>query len=126
MQLRVARPTDRLDAVVAFYKDAVGLEVLGGFTDHDGFDGVMLGKPGASWHLELTRERGAVAGNAPSREHLLVLYIPDEREWNIAVERMRAAGVAPTPAHNPYWDRCGITYVDPDGYGVVLSRESWP
>jgi len=26
---------------------------------------------------------------------------------------------------NPYWDRCGLTFEDPDGYRVVLQRENW-
>ena len=40
--LRVARPTDQLAAVVKFYHDGLGFEVLYEFHDHDGFDGVML------------------------------------------------------------------------------------
>ena len=47
--LRVARPSDNLDAVVEFYRDGLGFTVLYEFTDHDGFDGVMLG------HLALQR-----------------------------------------------------------------------
>ena len=42
-KLRVARPTDQLEEVVRFYSAGVGLEILGSFQDHDGFDGVMLG-----------------------------------------------------------------------------------
>jgi len=42
-QLRVARPTNDLDAVIRFYRDGVGFDVLSEFHDHDGFDGVMLG-----------------------------------------------------------------------------------
>jgi hypothetical protein len=41
--LRVARPTDELAAVIRFYRDGLGFEVLFQFQDHDGFDGVMLG-----------------------------------------------------------------------------------
>jgi len=29
-------------------------------------------------------------------------------------------------ARNPYWDRWGVTIVDPDGYLLVLSHRSWP
>lgn len=46
--LRVARPTDRMAEVTAFYRDGLGLTVLGEFRDHDGFDGVMLGHPNAA------------------------------------------------------------------------------
>lgn len=47
--LRVARPSDDLEAVVRFYRDGLGFSVLYEFKDHDGFDGVMLGFPGASY-----------------------------------------------------------------------------
>ena len=46
--LRVARPTDDLDAVVRFYRDGLGFDVLSEFRDHAGFDGVMLGHPTAA------------------------------------------------------------------------------
>lgn len=76
--LRVARPTDRLDDVVRFYTDGVGLARLGGFEDHDGFDGVMLGVPGAAYHLEFTRKRDHITGRAPTKDNLLVFYLPDK------------------------------------------------
>jgi len=28
-------------------------------------------------------------------------------------------------AFNPYWDRKGLTFEDPDGYRVVLENEEW-
>ena len=52
-KLRVARPTDDLEAVARFYRDGLGFAELYRFADHDGFDGVMLGLPGAPYHLEL-------------------------------------------------------------------------
>jgi catechol 2,3-dioxygenase-like lactoylglutathione lyase family enzyme len=124
--LRVARPTDDLEALLPFYRDGLGFEVLGGFEDHDGFDGVMLGHRAAAWHLEFTRARGTAAGRAPGKENLLVLYLPDVAGWAAAVARMQAAGFAPVAAANPYWDRDGQTFEDPDGYRVVLQRGSWP
>ena len=58
MQLRVARHTERLDEVVAFYRDGVGLTEIGGFRDHEGYDGVFLAVPGTGAHLELTAGGG--------------------------------------------------------------------
>ena len=120
--LRIARPTDRLDEIERQYVDGLGFERLGGFRDHDGFDGVMLGHPGAGYHLEFTREAGVPAGGAPSPEHLLVFYLPEEAEWQAACRRAEAAGWQHVPAHNPYWDRQGRTYADLDGYRVVLAN----
>lgn len=124
--LRVARPTDQLAAVVRFYVEGVGLAVLGSFEDHEGFDGVMLGIPGASYHLEFTRRRGHTAGRAPTEDNLLVFYLPNLADFQSAVARMEAAGHSPVPAFNPYWDRLGRTYEDPDGYRVVLQQAAWP
>jgi hypothetical protein len=39
---------------------------------------------------------------------------------------MRAAGFPPVPSFNPYWDRDGLTFEDPDGYRVVLQHGAWP
>lgn len=126
VHLRIARPTDQLDAVVAFYRDGLGFEVLAAFRDHDGFDGVMLGRPGAAYHLEFTRKARHAVGRAPNDDNLLVFYLPDRAEWGAAVARMEAAGYATVPAFNPYWDRVGRTYADPDGYRVVLQNAAWP
>jgi hypothetical protein len=35
-----------LEAVTAFFRDRVGFHELGGFADHDGYDGVFLAVPG--------------------------------------------------------------------------------
>ena len=124
--LRVARSTDQLDEVVRFYSHGLGLAVLGSFRDHDGFDGTMLGSPGAAYHLEFTHKRGDGAGPAPTEDNLLVFYLPDSSQWREAITRMRTAGYEPVPSVNPYWDGSGRTFEDPDGYRVVLQNGSWP
>lgn len=123
--LRVARPTDDIAALLPFYRDGLGLAVLGGFTDHAGFDGIMLGAPRCPYHLEFTHQRGHRAGRAPSMDHLLVFYLPEQAAWEAAVARMRAAGFAAVPAWNPYWEERGETFEDPDGYRVVLQQDRW-
>ena len=123
--LRVARPSDDIDALLPFSRDGLGLTVLHRFEDHDGFDGVMLGHERAPYHFEFTRARGHTAGRAPTEDNLVVFYLPDAGEWQAAVERMCTAGFAPVEAFNPYWDRDGLTFEDPDGYRVVLQRAAW-
>ena len=124
-KLRVARPTDHLEETVRFYTEGLGLSRLDSFEDHEGFDGVMVGIPGAAYHLEFTRKRGHEAGVAPTADDLLVFYIPDPGEWQKAVDRMVAAGYAPVTAFNPYWDRAGRTFQDADRYRVVLHNGAW-
>jgi catechol 2,3-dioxygenase-like lactoylglutathione lyase family enzyme len=126
VHLRVARPSDDLETVVRFYTEGLGFTVLSQFTDHDGFDGVMLGHAGAAYHLEFTRKAGHEAGRAPTRDNLLVFYLPDPGEWQAAVDRLLALGHRPVESFNPYWDRRGVTFEDPDGYRVVLQNAAWP
>ena len=123
--LRVARPTDNLPALLPFYCDGLGLEQLFAFTDHAGFCGLVLGHPQAPYHLEFTHQPGHAVDRAPTADNLLVFYLPDAAEWRAAVERIEAAGFAPVPAYNPYWDQQGRTYEDPDGYRVVLQQAAW-
>ena len=123
--LRVARPTDQLEAVVAFYCSLFGFCELGRFVDHDGFDGVMLGHPDAGYHLEFTHAAGHTVGRAPTRDNLLVFYLPSTDDWNEAVEHIQSCGVKAVESFNPYWDRQGRTYEDPDGYRVVLQNAAW-
>src|SRR5215467_8166840 len=122
--LRVARPTDNLDEVVRFYEVGLGLTRLGSFEDHDGFDGIMFGIPGAFYHLEFTSHRGSRAGRAPTPNKLLMFYLPERQDGQAAIERMMAAGYKPVQSFNPYWDRSGRTFEDPDGYRVVLQNRS--
>ena len=124
--LRIARPTDHLAEVVRFYEEGLGLTCLGSFKDHDGFDGVMLGIPGAAYHLEFTHYRDHVAGHAPTKDNLLVFYFPNHDDWHAAIARMSAAGYTSVPSFNPYWDHFGRTFEDPDGYRVVLHNGSSP
>ncbi len=121
MQLRVARHTQRLDEVVAFYRDGIGLTEIDRFRGHDGYDGVFLAVPGTGAHLELTAG-GDHGAPAPHPETLLVFYLGDEEAVRTVAGRL---GAAPIAAANPYWARHGLTFEDPDGFRVVLVGDRW-
>jgi catechol 2,3-dioxygenase-like lactoylglutathione lyase family enzyme len=121
MQLRVARHTERLGALVRFYRDGLGLTEVGGFQGHDGYEGVFLDVPGIGAHLELTAG-GVHGGPVPHPESLLVLYLGDEQAVRAVADRLGAEPVAPA---NPYWAEHGLTFEDPDGFRVVLVPERW-
>ena len=123
--LRVARPTDNLDVVIHFYRDGLGLAILYRFENHQGFDGVMLGRKDASYHLEFTHAHGHRADHAPTADNLIVFYLPDRVEWEQTVRSMRNAGFQPVAAFNPFWDRDGVTFEDSDGYRVALQNAAW-
>jgi catechol 2,3-dioxygenase-like lactoylglutathione lyase family enzyme len=121
MHLRVARHTDRLEEVVAFYRDGLALPEIGRFRDHDGYDGVFLDIPGTGAHLELTAG-GRHGAPTPHPESLLVLYVGDDAGVQAIAARI---GTEPAIPANPYWAAHGLTFEDPDGFRVVLVPERW-
>jgi len=124
--LRVARATNDFGPILAFYRDGLGFAELGRFEGHDGFDGIILGHPAWPYQFEFTIEHGNLAQRSVSPEQLLVFYLPDETAWQAAVDRMEQLGVVPVAANNPYWDRRGKTFEDPDGFRVVLENSNSP
>jgi hypothetical protein len=118
--LRIARPTPDLARIERFWA-AVGLEVLWRSDPASGHDLVMLGLPGAAWHLELVLDDLAPT---PTEEDLVVIYLDGPVDPQLVTE-VEAAGGTRVTARNPYWEQWGVTLQDPDGYRLVLSTRAW-
>jgi catechol 2,3-dioxygenase-like lactoylglutathione lyase family enzyme len=116
MRLRIARHTDRLEELVAFYRDRVGLPETGRFVDHDGYDGVFLDVPGTGTELELTAG-GNETAPPPHPESLLVLYFDSQAELEAVATRIAQPEVVPA---NPYWRAHARAFADPDGFQLLL------
>ena len=123
--LRIARPVRDLDLSASMYKRGLGLEELGRFEDHEGFDGVMLGSRGMGFHFEFTLCRYHPVEPAPTPEDLIVFYVPEPSAWQERCAAMLQAGFKAVEAFNPYWHELGRTFEDPDGYRVVIQRAAW-
>lgn len=123
--MRVARPTDNLQAISQMYTEGLGFEILAQFEGHSEFDGIVLGHKNHPYHLEFTQQQGTSVGKAPTPENLIVFYIPDSGEWEAACSRMQAVGFNQVSSYNPYWDVVGKTYEDLDGYRIVLQNREW-
>ncbi|KAK4169085.1 Glyoxalase/Bleomycin resistance protein/Dihydroxybiphenyl dioxygenase [Cladorrhinum sp. PSN259] len=124
--IRIARPTNDIDKLLSFYRDGLGFKVLGSFADHEGFDGVMMGHGGAGYHLEFTLKRGHTVPQCPTQDNLLIFYLPDKKTYAEALAQMEGAGYSSVVSFNPYWDGCGKTFEDADGYRVVLANMASP
>jgi ribosomal protein S18 acetylase RimI-like enzyme len=116
--VRVAHPVRDLDRSAAFYRDVLGLPARGGFTGHDGYSGAFFGLPGGG-ELELTV--GPVEPRPGTDDDLLVLYAATPDDARRVAAEMAATGAPTVRAANPYWERWGRTFLDPDGYAVVVA-----
>ena len=114
----MAHPSGDLDRSGAFYRDLLGLRPTGGFAGHGGYDGIFFGLPGGG-ELELTA--GPATPRPGSDEDLLVLYLPTLDDVRETAAELEAAGVPTVPAANPYWNRWGRVFLDPDGYAIVIA-----
>jgi len=125
--LRIARPSRDLQRAEHFWTDGLALQVLyrTGAEAEGGHALVMLGWPEAAWHLELIDDPQEETPPSPTDEDLLVLYVGGPLDPHL-IGRLVDAGGRRVAARNPYWDRWGVTIVDPDGYRLVLSHRTWP
>jgi hypothetical protein len=124
-QLRIARPVGDISRSESMYCVTLNLVVLARFHDHQGFDGVMLGRFGMDYHLEFTQCREHPVAASSTHEDLLVFYAPDPEEWESACDRYVASGFVRVMSFNPYWDVSDRTFTDPDGYRVVMQNSAW-
>ena len=124
-QLRIARPTSSFDAIRKFYQTGFGLDFLGEFKDHEGFDGIMLGHSEWPYHFEFTLHRNSPVKPTPTQEDLIVFYIPNKGDWKRTIDKLEVAGFSSIQSFNPYWDKFGKTFEDPDGYRIVIQNAEW-
>ena len=80
----------------------------------------MIGLPDASYHLEFTQHIDGSPCPAPTRDNLLVLYIPNRQTIQRIAENLHAMGYPEVEPENPYWEEKGVTIEDPDGWRIVL------
>ncbi|MES2274636.1 MAG: VOC family protein [Bacteroidota bacterium] len=123
MKLRVARHTTNLQTITLFYTELLGLSLLGSFKDHDHYDGIFLGLPGADWHLEFTTSNQQ-PHHQPDEDDLLVFYPDTVEDYAALINRFKQAGTEQVEAKNSYWRANGVVYLDPDGFGVVIAKNN--
>jgi hypothetical protein len=123
--VRFARPTAHYDECIAFYGEDLALPIIASWRDHDGYDGVCFGLPGAPVHIELTQHlstSSTVSIPESSSENQLVLYLSGSEAVTAVIARLTARGHMPARLDNPYWEQRGaVAFADPDGWMVVLA-----
>lgn len=125
LQIRIAKPTLNFDLVKKFYVEGFGFQILGEFVDHDGFDGIMIGSSDSPYHFEFIKHKTTPIKPSSSSEDLIIIYQPNYSEWKKIVDCLENLNFETVKSHNPYWDKKGKTFLDGDGYRVVIQNSSW-
>ncbi|MCY8986153.1 VOC family protein [Bacillus atrophaeus] len=120
-QVRIARPTGQINQMIRFYEEGLGLKRIGGFSQHNGYDGVMFGLPHAQYHLEFTQHtEEASTSPVPHADSLLVFYLLNLDEVTGITSKLKKMGYREVESENPYWSNGGVTIEDPDGWRIVF------
>ena len=117
--IRFAHASHNYDTTISFYRDLVGLPVVGEFSSSFGEDGTIFGFPDTRVQLEVVRAREK---GDPGTFDQLVLYLDDVAAVAAATERLRDAGQTAIAEPHPYWAANGaVIFRDPDGRDVVFA-----
>ncbi|MGV0831235.1 VOC family protein [Empedobacter brevis] len=120
MQFRSARHTNRIKEIETFYTKILNLDILGDFKNHNGYDGLFIGKANTDWHLEFTTSSDEV-NHQFDEDDCLVFYPETQDEYEAVIKNLEFYRIEPIQAKNPYWNINGISFLDPDGFVVIVS-----
>ena len=126
MTFRFARHTNDLEQIKSFYIDILGFELLGGFENHNGYDGVFIGKSNENWHLEFTKSEEIVLFDF-NEDDILVFYPNSKMEFDFIMNKIQSKKIEFVKAKNPYWNNSeaseGKMILDPDGYMLRFAQD---
>lgn len=120
MTFRYARHTTDLNRIEKFYTEIVGLEKLGGFENHNNYDGLFLGHKNSDWHLEFTTSTDQPKSKF-DEDDILVFYVNSEIELAIIKKTLTQRNIKLEIPKNPYWKENGILISDPDNFKIIFS-----
>lgn len=120
MTFRFARHTNNLEQIKFFYIDILGFELLGGFENHNGYDGIFIGRANENWHLEFTKSEEIVHFNF-NDDDIIVFYPKNKIDFDLIMNKIQSQNIDFIKAKNPYWNENGKMILDPDGYKIVIS-----
>lgn len=120
MTFRYARHTTDLKKIEKFYTEIVGLEKLGGFQNHENYDGLFLGLPNLNWHIEFTTSTEK-PNSKFGEDDILVFYVNSKIELAKIKETIQKNNINLEIPKNPYWEQKGIMISDPDGFKIIFS-----
>jgi hypothetical protein len=120
MKIRIARHTKDLKLITDFYLLIPGMEYLGGFKDHEGYEGAFIGMKDSDWHLEFTVSEDE-PDHRSDEDDLLVFYAGSTDEYNKIIALFGEHDAPEVVPKNPFWEENGTTFEDPDGFKVVIA-----
>ena len=122
MNIRIARHTIDLKNAVEFYINIIGLERIGGFENHNGYDGIFIGNKESNWHIEFTTsEENPI--HIFDEDDIIVFYPTSKEEYDEIINNLYSKKIKILKSKNPYWNENGILVKDFDNHNVIISKQ---
>ena len=99
----------------------MGFERIGGFQNHNNYDGVFIGKSGLDWHFEFTQSE-TKAHHSFDEDDIMVLYPETISEYNGFINKLLENDIPFITSKNPFWNENGKMFLDPDSFRIVISN----
>lgn len=121
MTFRFARHTNNLEQIKSFYIDVLGFQLLGSFENHNGYDGVFIGRTNENWYLEFTKSEEIIHFDF-NEDDVLVFYPNNKTKFDFIMNKIQSTKIELIKAKNSYWNENGKMIIDPDGYRIIISN----
>ena len=121
MTFRFARHTNNLEKIKFFYSQVLGFQIINQFENHNGYDGVFIGKLNENWHLEFTQS-DSLANQTFDEDDILVFYPESKLEYDKIIKSITNHSIELISSKNPYWNKYGKMISDPDGFNIIISN----
>lgn len=119
--VRFAHASGNYEETVAFYRDVVGVPLIGSFAGSFDEDGTIFGFPDTAVQLEIVRAK-VNDGPAAGVFDQVVFYLDNTAAVVAATQPLLAAGLTAQAEPHPYWAARGaLIFQDPDGRDVVFA-----
>jgi len=92
---------------------------LGDFKNHDGYDGIFLGRKDLDWHLEFTSSKDK-AVHQTDPDDALIFYPKTKASYQAILDNLAKYKVKTIKAKNPYWQKYGFMFQDSDGFNIIV------
>ena len=123
MKIIKSRHVNQLEPIIYFYCELIGFSVIEAYKDRFNYDGVIIGEDDSDWTMEFT-----VSNEKPNRvieeDDLMIIFIEDSARYNQIIEKLRNEKTLEFAPKNPHWEEKGRLFRDPEGYGVLLVRQT--
>lgn len=123
MKFRVARHTNDLEKIEQFYITVIGLKKLGEFKNHNNYNGIFLGIERADQHLEFTTSLEK-ANHTFDEDDIFVFYTKTTEEYLAIKNKIKKENITIETPKNRYWQENGIQIYDPDGYKIIIQKQT--